>query len=88
MAEKNGKWFTAMLSIIIVLLGAVGTLDVIMHQYTMQKLQNITELFFNERNLINCRINDIDAAVQRVREKQSAIDSLQKLRLEREKYNR
>jgi len=51
-------------------------------------LQNITELFFNERNIMNGRINSIDAAVQCVKEKQSAIESLQKLRLEREKYNR
>jgi len=69
------KWFTAMLAIIIVLLGGLGTLTIVLNSQTWDKLNRMTALFLHERDMMNDNISKLCDKVGTVSERVTRVEA-------------
>ena len=61
--ETKDRWYTFMLAIIIVALGAIGGLMMSLNTQTWNKLDRISTLFIHERDLMNNKLDKINDKV-------------------------
>ena len=77
MPEGRDKWFTAMLAIIIVLLGCVGSMVLFLNSQTWTKLDRITALFLHERDLLNTKMEGVCVEQGHIKERLTAVEIIE-----------
>jgi len=74
--DTQDKWFTVMLAFIIVLLGAVGTMVIILNSQTWTKLDRMTALFLHEKDAINHTLSEVCKDQTSLKERVTRIETV------------
>lgn len=68
MLNTENNWFTFLLAIIIPLIAGLGALILTVHNFTMQKLNNISQLFIHERDIMKGEIKCVSDRQEQIKD--------------------